>query len=113
MVIQVNKELLVAKVIVVISVTSSGPKYWIGPGKMYDSVRAHSPRFLAKNLNGSPFSSTKALRITGFSLPLRRSMFIIMVSGIPPHSQSLAFLVSLRTEDKYPLHLFSANTAAL
>ena len=57
------------RVLVGWSQTSLGPKYWIGPGYTYDVSMAHFSRLAANFLNGAPFNSTKALRITGFISP--------------------------------------------
>jgi hypothetical protein len=61
---------------------------WIGPGLRYLSTSRHSSRTAANTLKGPLSSSTRALRITGFILPLRFSMFISEDSGTAPTTQS-------------------------
>lgn len=53
----------------------------------------------SKFQEGAPSRRTRAFWITGFILPLRRSMFIIMVMGIPPATHCTEGLVRLRTLD--------------
>ena len=50
-------------------------------------------------LNGFPFRSTSAFIITGLSSPFLLSMFIIMVSGIPPHTHCAGAFVRFLTDD--------------
>ena len=83
--------------------TSAGPKYWMGPGYTNSVLMAQLSRCSANLVNAAPSRVTRAFWITGFIAPWRRSMFIIMVIGIPPAIHCTEGLVRLRTLDIYPV----------
>ena len=66
-----------------VTASARAPSYWTGPTCAKVVRERHAARRSANARKGAPSSSTSALRITGLSLPLRRSMASMAVSGTP------------------------------
>ena len=76
------------------------------------SCKAHCCRAEAKRRNGASSSSTSAFRMTGLSLPFRRSMAIMLGSGVPPTCHCSVGDARLERVDISPVCLAPSNAPA-